>query len=631
MTGAPDDPPAAKFFPRNLTAHADSRVLGNPASSRPESGVDNAYPGLEYDTRNLERIFFPGLQFTFHRSDGARLVDADPALAAACGLGVLAGPAGIYLWAVLQPGPAGVVTTDCDGFNGMRVWQVARALDRGPVALMLGAGPRRGADRALAEPVAARLFAGPSPGGPPQGQLVEGEGHAGFVVLAGLRSPYLDGSGVVDPDRLPAGELTQTMCAPWMYDFRDCFCFYWASNKPDMVDAAAGNPIPVNFLRRNRAASPDVARWEGREDTAMTYADMAAGMWQSLPVVLSDRESDTAVARVRTGDPRDFTRASLAETLARLAGVEHALVVEYLFARSTLGCPPDAEPALLAAVELARREIFEIAKDEMRHFLWVNRMLQVMGARPATARARFLEESPGQGPEPHASLVRPFALRPLDRPTLQEFIDLERPSRQIGKGLDGMYVHILDWLEHRAAGILPERDEVVPIVKLIVDEGEGHWQRLLAIQAALAPFAEAGYLVPLGAPKTEDDRHYAALADLYYNAVLDALDASFTVSGITRTDLMAGSVRSMQNLDEVMSVLQARGVALRFAIEPNGTATPTRAAAAAKADRRAQQVASRLGSISGIGPHHVDLAGQAARDRARHLHISGLLADTGQG
>ena len=54
-----------KILPRNLTARAAYNVPGNPPSTRPESGVANCYPGLEYDHRNLDRRFFPGLVFEF--------------------------------------------------------------------------------------------------------------------------------------------------------------------------------------------------------------------------------------------------------------------------------------------------------------------------------------------------------------------------------------------------------------------------------------------------------------------------------------------------------------------------------------------------------------------------------------
>ena len=74
-----------KIFPRNLTARAERRTAGNPDNTRLESGVANCFPGLEFDHRNLDRRFFPGLVFDFNSNSGptdlfrtgARLVQVD--------------------------------------------------------------------------------------------------------------------------------------------------------------------------------------------------------------------------------------------------------------------------------------------------------------------------------------------------------------------------------------------------------------------------------------------------------------------------------------------------------------------------------------------------------------------------
>ena len=71
--------PPRKFIPLNLTARSDL-VRGNPVTARPESGADNAHPGLEFDTRILSRAFFPGLVFDFHYGVGAKLVEVRPEL-----------------------------------------------------------------------------------------------------------------------------------------------------------------------------------------------------------------------------------------------------------------------------------------------------------------------------------------------------------------------------------------------------------------------------------------------------------------------------------------------------------------------------------------------------------------------
>jgi len=64
------------IFPRNLTARADMPIAGNPVNTRLEGGVGNCYPGLEFDHRNLDRRFFPGLVIEFISQDDATQPDA---------------------------------------------------------------------------------------------------------------------------------------------------------------------------------------------------------------------------------------------------------------------------------------------------------------------------------------------------------------------------------------------------------------------------------------------------------------------------------------------------------------------------------------------------------------------------
>src|ERR1035438_10367252 len=66
-----------KIFPLNLTAKAATVVTGNPVTTRLEGGVSNCFPGLEFDHRNLDRRFFPGLVFSFGDAGGAPLVAVD--------------------------------------------------------------------------------------------------------------------------------------------------------------------------------------------------------------------------------------------------------------------------------------------------------------------------------------------------------------------------------------------------------------------------------------------------------------------------------------------------------------------------------------------------------------------------
>src|SRR5690349_5633840 len=78
-----------KILPRNLTAHAAFEPRGNPPGTRPESGPENCFPGYDFDQRNIESAFFPGLRFTFHLGDdGVRVINvAGTGPAAEAGIG----------------------------------------------------------------------------------------------------------------------------------------------------------------------------------------------------------------------------------------------------------------------------------------------------------------------------------------------------------------------------------------------------------------------------------------------------------------------------------------------------------------------------------------------------------------
>ena len=66
---------ARKLRPRNATARSHHWVMGNPVTTRPEFGVDNCFPGLEFDQRNLDQRFFLGLEFELHAAAVLRAID----------------------------------------------------------------------------------------------------------------------------------------------------------------------------------------------------------------------------------------------------------------------------------------------------------------------------------------------------------------------------------------------------------------------------------------------------------------------------------------------------------------------------------------------------------------------------
>ncbi|KKD02188.1 LodA/GoxA family CTQ-dependent oxidase, partial [Streptomyces sp. WM6386] len=186
------------------------------------------------------------------------------------------------------------------------------------------------------------------------------------------------------PDVYEPGDLTRSLCAPWQYDFRDCGCFYWAASKPDVTSSSNGSVPQMNFLREDRTPVPDLdtdardaASPRGvRTALEFTYPGLITN-WNVLPVVLNDREDDSkGIPAPSSVVPLD--RPTVIERLKKLAKVEHALCVEYLFAHYSLDAPmrlPATPSDVTRKVYAAAQEVFAVAVDEMRHLRGVNEAL----------------------------------------------------------------------------------------------------------------------------------------------------------------------------------------------------------------------------------------------------------------
>lgn len=112
----------------------------------------------------------------------------------------------------------------------------------------------------------------------------------------------------------------------------------------------------------------------------------------------------------RLGSPVVPGKSLLEETqilLAAGAEIEHALLVQYLYAALSLGSAPTASP------------IRGIAVQEMCHLITVQNLLLFTGADPSLTRQ-------DQDPQPLLDPFR-FALRPLTKEVLEEFLLAEMP------------------------------------------------------------------------------------------------------------------------------------------------------------------------------------------------------------
>jgi hypothetical protein len=132
-----------------------------------------------------------------------------------------------------------------------------------------------------------------------------------------------------------------------MRDFRDCACFYWASNHPDIVLRSGPAALcqadrrQIHPLQRHRSIGCDRSPERTAAALGTEQQNRAAQMdhyeinqrWQDLSIVLLGQEMS------RVFQPRPIETATpfpspneLAQNLKRLAGLEHAVMLEYLYA-----------------------------------------------------------------------------------------------------------------------------------------------------------------------------------------------------------------------------------------------------------------------------------------------------------
>jgi hypothetical protein len=344
--------------------------------------------------------------------------------------------------------------------------------------------------------------------------------------------------------------------------------------------------------RTPNAPTGDLTTIDAWQTGEMTYAELVAD-WRPLPVVVGDRENGTATAPT-VPSTADMTRDEVEEELAYLATVEHALCVEYLFAHYSMNAPlvlPENASGAQTRIHTAAHTVFTIAVDEMRHLRWVNEALILLGRPVVLDRAERIGRQ----------FDRPFELAPLTPAQLDWFIDVERPSQTTSTDVDGMYVRLLAAVQ-RHPDQYEAPDRLVQLLKLIIDEGEDHFERFTAVKAQLAGLTPDQYLRPLDATPGDLDRGLLALSDQDYAMLLATLSATFSLSDRAGGALLEQSRRAMFSLHEVNHVLAGRGVAPPFTMPQSPTLpTPVADDFLAAVDERAAGVRAAGQAVADVG------------------------------
>ena len=559
MTGRPKlIPRNAAAFRRMSTANpAIRQVSGNPVSTRLESGVGNCYPGLECDLRNLERRFFPFLEVDI--ADRAILVVAVD----------LPGVRGLEQAGRLSPEAVQAYDRIATDLSAGVQWSVATLTgtfgELGDLTLRIAglSGPSMGPGRRPPDAwVAVRMLT--------EGSQVVLDLRRGAqrLRLAGARMRYLDDNGALAPMFAP-GELTQSLCSPWTHDFRDCACYYWASNHPDIARPPLPSPTPqkpewndeVPWERRSRTlgALPSPATIDDPDE--INYYEINAD-WQKLNFVVERREIVGPYSAHEPAPAPPFaTPAELEAHLRYAAGVELAVIQEYLTAAYSLRAPSGGPAELRDDLRASFAELIRIAIGEMHHLRAVNDLLRSLapaGAfRPALQVATTI---PGADGNP-----RPVQARPATIAVIDDFIDIERPSVSV----DGLYASVL-------ATLPPDADEQRQAVRTVMTEGEDHFETFSFIREWLGRHPQPQVLrSPLTMPPPTDAAHLHL--QQRYRVLLEGLHDGYSV-GVPAGAPSINAARTMMvegdSIDAAARAVADRGFLVTFEAPADPRFTP---------------------------------------------------------
>lgn len=512
------------FRPRNRSARAAHRVIGNPASAGLDASVGNCFPGLEIDVRNLDGRFFPGLVFWVVTAPAAPVPEAppnqqgirlhaldflqDPMLPADSPepwvqtlLAQLSGDVGIQIasgrWYLgwIEQGGKRFSTDQVDGtpYDGELVWRFLRSIAP-DLPLTIGLVQR----------------------GVPQ--------PAPQVVLQGYRRRYTRDRGVIDTAFRP-GELTQSLCNPWQHDFRDCACYYWASNHPDVVLGATADAEEasetantwLDWLRRDRGPAGDVAAPASRAEARPLQIDHFEinQRWQELAFVIGGREIEGPYTPPEHERAPPYRNAAemIHDLETRLAPLELRLAFEYLYGLFSLRQPAEVDvarwPTMPDDLVATRQAITIVAIGEMTHLRWANQLLWSLdqaGLYPKGKRYRPVLSAP------------PVPLRPLDYAALDAYIHIERP----GGTVDRAYARCVSTLEQPS---YPR--ELWQLAVKIDSDGLDHFNRFTEMKQTLLAYRGAGAPLPYLRPVKPGTKVQARDALASVRALLAALNDAY--------------------------------------------------------------------------------------------------------
>ena len=264
--------------------------------------------------------------------------------------------------------------------------------------------------------------------------------------------------------------------------------------------------------------------------------------WKDLPMVLEGRERGDVYEPEAAKKPGALT-ANLKDELTRLAGIEQALALEYLYARYSVRF--NDETLTVTEQEYANfiaHELLVIAISEMTHLRWVNQLLRELHQHPS----RYVDSFK---PALQVAEVIPPTNREAESRTLEEAIDDFLAAEEPSGSVDGQYAQLFEFFtthEYPA--------DLIGLVKKIIDDGVTHYSRFREIKSLLDRYP--GKLVrPLKRLPVNSPTYKKPVS--IYKSLIASLRESYSKSG--NPSVKAGE--RMKELDNEMARLaKKRGI-----------------------------------------------------------------------
>jgi len=239
--------------------------------------------------------------------------------------------------------------------------------------------------------------------------------------------------------------------------------------------------------------------------------------WQDLSIVLRGHEVSRTLTLDDTDTANPFdTPDNLARELVKLCELEHALILEYLYAMYSVKDPAKAAGQdLKDAVAFVRHEMLVIAVSEMRHLRWANQLIWELEHAGLTTK-KFGPSLNRALKVPGINGERQSELRPMTQDVLKDFIAVEKPSGT----LDGAYAEVLVTLRQPKYPVAMEQ-----LAERILADGMQHFTRFREIERVLTPFAAGNpprYLQTIVKATPAEGK---AAVDLYGTIMMDLSNA----------------------------------------------------------------------------------------------------------